>query len=30
MPPYNGWGAEEDSLLNCKNLIPKAKDKNLA
>ncbi|KAK7478315.1 hypothetical protein BaRGS_00030467 [Batillaria attramentaria] len=23
-PPYNGFGAEEDSLANCKNLMPKA------
>ncbi|KAF5401090.1 EF-hand domain containing 2 [Paragonimus heterotremus] len=21
-PPYNGWGSEEDSLANCKGLIP--------
>lgn len=23
MPPYNGFGSEEDSLANCINLIPK-------
>ncbi|TPP59961.1 EF-hand domain (C-terminal) containing 2 [Fasciola gigantica] len=23
-PPYNGWGSEEDSLANCKGLIPVA------
>ncbi|TGZ60658.1 hypothetical protein CRM22_008410 [Opisthorchis felineus] len=23
-PPYNGWGSEEDSLANCKSLIPVA------
>ncbi|KAA0190063.1 EF-hand domain-containing family member C2, partial [Fasciolopsis buskii] len=22
IPPYNGWGSEEDSLANCKGLIP--------
>ncbi|CAH8502074.1 unnamed protein product [Dicrocoelium dendriticum] len=23
-PPYNGWGSEEDSLANCKSIIPVA------
>jgi len=23
MPPYNGFGSEEDSLCNCLSLIPK-------
>jgi len=25
-PPYNGYGTEEDSLLNCKTLIPRLRD----
>ena len=27
-PPYNGFGGEEDSLGNCKDLIPKPPRKN--
>lgn len=22
IPPYNGWGSYEDSLANCKSLVP--------
>ena len=24
MPPFNGYGTEEDSIGNCRNVIPKA------
>lgn len=27
-PPYNGFGSEEDSLSNCKSIIPKPPQKN--
>ncbi|VDL98195.1 unnamed protein product [Schistocephalus solidus] len=27
-PPYNGWGSDEDSLANCKGLIPKPPPKD--
>mmetsp|Transcript_16710 Transcript_16710/g.52605 ORF Transcript_16710/g.52605 Transcript_16710/m.52605 type:complete len:431 (+) Transcript_16710:977-2269(+) len=26
LPPYNGWGTEEDSRQNCLSLIPRAKE----
>ena len=29
MPPYNGYGTEEDSLGNCTRLIPKPPKKDL-
>ncbi|CAH8432209.1 unnamed protein product [Schistosoma margrebowiei] len=28
IPPYNGWGTDEDSLANCYSLIPKAPNHN--
>ncbi|CAH8432316.1 unnamed protein product [Heterobilharzia americana] len=28
IPPYNGWGTEEDSLANCFSLIPTAPNHN--
>lgn len=30
VPPYNGFGSEDDSLANCKDLIPKPPKKDLA
>lgn len=29
IPPYNGYGSEEDSLGNCFSLMPKPPHKNL-
>ncbi|TNN19592.1 EF-hand domain-containing family member C2 [Schistosoma japonicum] len=28
IPPYNGWGTDEDSLANCNSLIPKVQNHN--
>lgn len=28
MPPYNGFGSEEDSLSSCQSLLPKAPQKD--
>ncbi|CAH8430283.1 unnamed protein product [Schistosoma intercalatum] len=28
IPPYNGWGTDEDSLANCYSLVPKAPNHN--
>nr|CAH8833815.1 unnamed protein product [Trichobilharzia regenti] len=28
IPPYNGWGTEEDSLANCQSLLPMPPNRN--